>query len=262
MDVNRTNAISPLGPGSSKQEKNRESGEEKKDKSQGEESGESPWEGIEAFAIDGFLADGLSPEVQKAFEDLARQIEPLRAEVDLAKAREAHFKELAETHSFLPLPGRREFFRELIHVLSRMEGMAAPGLIVLHLVNADDIRRRLGRSALDGVLIHVCAVIDTALDSTDVAGSLGGNDFGIIQLVSDLALARKKAEGLIQAISAKPFMWQGQSIPLNAIAGVATLENKETPEAGLNAADEDLVGGPGPLPEADETPDDAPPTDG
>ena len=147
MDVNKTHSITPLGPGGSKQGQGRDPGEEKQDKGDGEEPAESPWEGTEAFAFDGLLADGLSPEIQKAFEELTRQIEPLRAEVERAGGREIHFKELAETHSFLPLPGRREFFRELTHVLAHMEGLTTPSLIVLHLVNADDIRRRLGRTA-------------------------------------------------------------------------------------------------------------------
>lgn len=111
------------------------------------------------------------------------------------------------------MPGRREFFRELTHVLAHMEGLTTPSLIVLHLVNADDIRRRLGRNALDGVLIHVSSVIDTILEPTDVAGSLGGNDFGLIQLVSDLTLAQNKGKDLVQAIAAAPFQWQGKITP-------------------------------------------------
>lgn len=261
MDVNKTHSITPLGPGGSKQGQGRDPGEEKQDKGDGEEPAESPWEGTEAFAFDGLLADGLSPEIQKAFEELTRQIEPLRAEVERARGREIHFKELAETHSFLPLPGRREFFRELTHVLAHMEGLTTPSLIVLHLVNADDIRRRLGRNALDGVLVHVSSVIDTILEPTDVAGSLGGNDFGLIQLVSDLTLARKKAEDLIQAISANPFQWQGKITPLDTLAGVATLANMESPEAALNAADKDLVGGLGSLSGEVDVPDAAPPAD-
>ena len=172
-----------------------------------------------------------------------------------------HFKELAETHSFLPLPGRCEFFRELAHVLAHMEGLTTPSLIVLHLVNADDIRRRLGRNALDGVLIHVSSVIDTIVEFTDVAGSLGGNDFGLIQLVSDLTLARKKAEDLIQAIAAAPFQWQGKITPLDTMAGVATLATVETPEAALIAADRDLVSGPDYVSGEEETPEAPPPAD-
>ncbi|MDA1090716.1 MAG: GGDEF domain-containing protein [Proteobacteria bacterium] len=256
--MNRANSISPLGSGGSKKGHARDHGEEKRDKDEGEESPESPWEGTEAFAFNGMLADGLSPEIQKAFEELTQQIEPLRAEIERARGRESHFKELAETHAFLPLPGRREFFRELTHVLAHMEGLTTPSLIVLHLVNADDIRRRLGRNALDNVLVHVSSVIDTILESTDVAGSLGGNDFGIIQLVSDVTLARKKAEDMIQAVSANPFQWQGKTTPLDALAGVATLANIGTPEAALDAADKDLVGGQGFLSGEVDAPD-APP---
>ena len=152
------------------------------------------------------------------------------------------------------MPGRREFFRELTHVLAHMEGLTTPSLIVLHLVNADDIRRRLGRNALDGVLIHVLSVIDTILEPTDVAGSLGGNDFGLIQLVSDLTLARNKAKDLVQAIAAAPFQWQGKITPLETMAGVATLATTETPEAALIAADKDLISGPGFISGEDETP--------
>ena len=252
MDVNKTHSITPLGSGGSRQGQGRDPGEEKRDNGEGAEPPESPWEGIEAFAFDGLLDDGLSPEIQKAFEALTSQIEPLRAEVERARGREFHFKELAETHSFLTLPGRREFFRELTHVLAHMEGLTTPSLIVLHLVNADDIRRRLGRNALDGVLIHVSSVIDTILEPTDVAGSLGGNDFGLIQLVSDLTLAQNKAKDLVQAIAAAPF--QGKITPLETMAGVATLATTETPEAALIAADKDLISGPGFISGEDETP--------
>jgi len=187
MDVNKTDVVAPIGSGGPNKEEKRGTDEEQREKNhdtEAEASGASPWEGTEAFAVDGLLAGVLTPEVQQAFDSLARQIEPLRAEVERAKGREAHFKELAEKHSFLPVPGRWEFSRELTHVLSNSEHLTPPpSLVVLHLVNADDIRRRFGRRALDAALIHVCAVIDANLHPTDVAGSLGGNDFGLILLV-------------------------------------------------------------------------------
>ena len=70
MDVNKTHSITPLGSGGSggsRQGQGRDPGEEKRDNGEGAEPPESPWEGIEAFAFDGLLADGLSPEIQKAF---------------------------------------------------------------------------------------------------------------------------------------------------------------------------------------------------
>ena len=128
MDVNKTHSITPVG------------------------SGVSPWQGTEAFAIEGLLAGDLDPKVSQALERMASQIEPLRAEVELARGRESHFKEISEQLSFLSLSGRREFFLELTHILSHMEGLNAPVLIVFHLVNGDDISQRLGRGALGGGL--------------------------------------------------------------------------------------------------------------
>ena len=234
MDVNKTDAVAPIGSGSPKKEEKRGTDEEQREKNhdtEAEASGTSPWEGTEAFAVDGLLAGVLTPEVQQAFDSLARQIEPLRAEVERAKGREAHFKELAEKHSFLPVPGRWEFSRELTHVLSNSEHLTPPpSLVVLHLVNADDIRRRFGRRALDAALIHVCAVIDANLHPTDVAGSLGGNDFGLILLVGNNELAQIKTQSLIDAVKAQPFPWQEETLTLEMVAGVATLENVDTPE--------------------------------
>ena len=98
MDVNKTDVVAPIGSGGPKKEEKRGTDEEQREKNhdtEAEASGASPWEGTEAFAVDGLLAGVLTPEVQQAFDSLARQIEPLRAEVERAKGREAHFKELA-----------------------------------------------------------------------------------------------------------------------------------------------------------------------
>lgn len=245
MDVNKANAINPLGQSGPKKEQKPGSEEEKQEEGKdadGQEAGESPWARAEAFAVEGLLAGALSPEIQKAFEGLARQLEPLRAELIRAKGREEHFRELAENHSFLPLPGRREFLRELTHVLSHMEDFSpAPSLVLFHIANADEIRRRFGRKALDEALVHVCAVFDQVLQSTDVAGNLGGNDFAVILLVSGPDLARVKIQTLTDALLAQPFNYQGQQVMLEVTSGMATLEKSVTPEAAVNAADRDLV---------------------
>ncbi len=243
MDVNKTQAITPLGSSGSKKGQSHDPDEEKQDKGQGEEAADSPWEGTEAFDVGGLLADDLPPQIHKAIQDLTLQIEPLRAEVERARGREAHFRELSEKHSFLPVPGRREFFREMTHILAHMQGPTPPGLIVLHLGNADDIRRKHGREALDAMLVHVCDTIGKALQPTDVFGSLGGNDLGIGVLVSDQEQIRQKAQNLIDAIAAQPFSWRGNGVPVEIMAGVATLENLETPETALSAADADLIAG-------------------
>ena len=81
MDVNKTDVVAPVGSGGPKKEEKRGTDEEQREKNhdtEAEASGASPWEGTEAFAVDGLLAGVLTPEVQQAFDSLARQIEPLR----------------------------------------------------------------------------------------------------------------------------------------------------------------------------------------
>jgi diguanylate cyclase (GGDEF)-like protein len=243
MDVNKTHSISPVGQGGSKQEQKRDPKDDKQDNGadSSEESGASPWQDTEAFAIGGLLAGNLDPKVSQALEGLASQIDPLRAEVELARGREAHFKEISEQHSFLPLAGRREFLRELTHILSHMAGLNAPVLIVLHLVNGDEVRQRLGRDALDGALVHVAGIIDANLHPTDVAGNLGGNDFGLVLLAGDLELAGTRAQRLVDAINSQPFLWLSKAVPLQAVTGIAMLEGNMTPETAVKAADQSLL---------------------
>lgn len=248
MDVNRADAVTPVGTGGGpKQERKRDSEDEKQDKGGKTEQAppaQSPWAGSEAFAVDGVLAAGMTPEIQKIIDGLARQIEPLRAEVERARGREAHFKELAEKHAFLPVPGRREFLRELAHVLNNMQHLTPPpNLVVLHIANADELRRRDGRQALDGLLNHVCRVLDGMLHPTDVVGSLGGNDFGVILLVGNADRARSKAREMEAAIRNTPFTGAGGAFAMEAVAGVATLAAASTADAALAAADRDLVNG-------------------
>jgi PleD family two-component response regulator len=246
MDVNRADAVTPVGTGGGpKQERKRDSKDEKHDKddkTDESQPAQSPWAGTEAFAVDGVLAAGMSPEIQKVIDGLTRQIEPLRAEVERARGREAHFKELAEKHSFLPVPGRREFLRELAHVLNNMQHLAPPpNLVVLHIANADELRRRDGRQGLDGLLSHVCHVLAGTLHPTDVVGSLGGNDFGIILLAGNGDRARAKARQMEDAIRNVAFTGAGGSFAVEAVAGLATLGSITTADAALAAADRDLV---------------------
>ncbi|HEY4635926.1 MAG TPA: GGDEF domain-containing protein [Rhodospirillales bacterium] len=246
MDVNRADAVTPVGTGGGpKQERKRDSEDDKHDKggkTDETQAAQSPWTGTEAFAVDGMLATSMTPEIQKIVDGLVRQIEPLRAEVERARGREAHFKELAEKHSFLPVPGRREFLRELAHVLNNMQHLTPPpNLAVLHIANADELRRRDGRQALDGLLSHVCQVLDGMLHPTDVVGSLGGNDFGVILLVGNGDRAHAKAREMEDAVHNTPFTGAGGPFAIEAVTGVATLASASNADAALVAADRDLV---------------------
>ncbi len=52
------------------------------------------------------------------------------------------------------------------------------------------------------LMIHVCTVVDSNLHPTDVAGSIGGNNFGIILLAGGQELAFTKTTALVDGIGA------------------------------------------------------------
>ena len=196
----------------------------------------------EAFAVDGLLADGVTPEVQRALDGLLGQIEPLRAELELARGRVTRLQEEANMHPFLPLPNRREFLRELGLVISHQQpGSVPPALAIVHFSGAEAIRIQAGRAALDGALQHAYSLITVVLGGTDVIGSLGGNDFGIILLAGDPESVTCKRADLTAAIHDQPFVWQGVKYRFNPQIGFAAITGDVMPERVLETADRDLL---------------------
>ncbi len=239
MDVNKAEALTPLG----QRERRPKDKKHDDDEHDGEDDAEEPRAGA-AVAMDGLLAEGVSPEFQQALNDLSAQIEPMRAELEAARGLEARLREQAEKHPFLPIPNRREFLRELAHVLSHMEHLSTPpALIVLHIANADAIRASVGKAALDAVLDHACVRLTAALHPTDTLGSLGGNDFGVVLLDGEPGNVADKAESLRAALTDQPLTWQGVTHSLEVKSGFSVLQGGLSPERALEAADRNLLTG-------------------
>ena len=191
---------------------------------------ETPGAGVrkppeEAVSVSAIAAGGFSPEVKQAIGALSGEIERLRQELEWSRSREAKLVRLADTHATMPILSRRAFVRELTRVLDHAGQLSTPAsLVALHVVNGEDIRRRLGRRAADQALSNVCRIIAEVLHPTDKIGGLGGYDFGVILLLSDLETALEKASALTEAIGEHPFPWRDENIPLSAVAGVSVIE--------------------------------------
>ena len=121
----------------------------------------------------------MSPESQQILSAFVAEMEPLRAELDAAKRREARLRGDGGSPSFLPVPDRREFLREVKHVIDHIEDLdPMPALLVVHVANVGDIRRRYGRQAADLALTLLHRLPTPC--TRDAVGSLGGDDFGVI----------------------------------------------------------------------------------
>ncbi len=233
MDVNRAQGIAALannGGGGNAQHQNEHGGH---DGDREEHVGHG-----EAISLDG-LAGEITPAVQALLEKLAGEIEPLRAELRLAREYEQQLRKELARHAFLPVPGRREFLRDLNHVLNHIKDLTVPpSLALLHVRSADEIRRRYGRDALDRVLADVAVRIGEKLGANDVLGNLGGNDFALILLGVDPVDARTKMESLVAELARSS---PGGATLVDVMVGVAGIQVGMSAEAAIQAADKDLT---------------------
>lgn len=236
MDVNRAEGIAPVSNNSGGN-----AGKDHPQKDQADESEDDRAGDASAFEIDGLVAE-ITPAAQRVLDTLAAEIEPLRRQLDLALEREQNLREDLARHAFLPVPGRREFARELNHVLNHLQDLEAmPSLAVLYVANTDEVRRGYGRAGLDRYLIHVTNAISRVLQPADILCNLGGSDFAVILLGAGVQLARERVAGIVNTVAKSPFSEQGIAIAPEILSGVAELSPGLSVEAAIRAADQGLL---------------------
>lgn len=236
MEVNKPGAVTPVGgaEGGSQDPESRQDGKEDDIFPHAH-----PRRDI-ADAVSA-LGEEVTPAVQKALDALMAEIGRLQQELESARGRTAHLEEQADAHSVLPILNRRAFVRELGRMLANSGQLGtASSLLCLHVANADGIRAKHGRSALDQGLAHACKVLAGELHMTDVVGCLGGNDLGVVLLVADRDAARAKGADLQRVFKVLPFQWLEEDLFLDVRPGFCLLEPDLDPEAALEAADRDM----------------------
>jgi GGDEF domain-containing protein len=258
MDMDKPDVVAPIDKGGNRQQKQQPPARRPRPgpPAKPEKPAPPPPEprrlGDDAVSVGGLLTVGVTPEVQKALDELAGRLEPLRRELELAKEREKSLQELADRHPFLPVGNRRAFERGLGHVIAHLRHLSpSPALLVLRVAGIEQVRLRHGLGAREAALAHACALIKAELHPTDVLGSLGGDDFGIILLIADADSARARGARIAESIRRTPVQWQGLELPLDAAVGVALLAPGSGVQAALAAADGDLTRARGAAPEAD-----------
>ena len=87
----------------------------------------------------------------------------------------------------------------------------------------------------------MCAALAEKLHSTDVVGSLDGDDLGVVFLAANVEGAAANGAALARAVRGRPFHWQGKDIFLNVASAARVLESGADAEEILAAADQDLV---------------------
>ncbi|RNF35863.1 GGDEF domain-containing protein [Paracoccus methylarcula] len=132
---------------------------------------------------------------------------------------------------------RRAFFDAVAPQLDH--GRAYPGDAVLLFLDLDHFKQlndRYGHEAGDRALRHFVEVVSKVLPLQAKFGRLGGEEFGILLRASSPA-AISIADTILNVLRNTPLHIDGQSLPLTASIGIATLQPGDTIGDVLKRAD-------------------------
>jgi diguanylate cyclase (GGDEF)-like protein len=186
----------------------------------------------------GVPAAELTPAVQAAIQALSSEVEDLRGEVARLKAHLIEAKGLADRDALTPLLNRRALVRELGRIAAFSQRYGSPAsLVYLDLDGLKAINDRLGHAAGDAALQAVAERLTANVRESDVVGRMGGDEFAVILVQADLAVAEAKARTLVQAVEREPLSLGEWSAPLHLSWGAVQLRPDWTPEEVVAQAD-------------------------
>jgi len=239
MELNKTDRITPVGESPHRSSSDR--GNDQSDDDTSESKKREQYKSLsaeEAVNFGGALSSALSLNTKNLFSALVAEMEPLRAEVSRLRKRENFYREMSTRHAFLPLPNRRQFLLESEHFLAhRQELQPCPITVLIHIGSGANFRKYCGRRAADLFLKHVTTVLLLSVDSSDIVGSFGGEDFGLLCFPITGKRNDTRINELHVDLNKNPFVWQGVEYPLDATLGWAELTHNLTLEQAFEAAD-------------------------
>jgi len=180
----------------------------------------------------------MTPAVKEAIQTLLTEIEDLRSEVARLKSRLAEAEDVADRDALTPLLNRRALVRELgrIRTFAQRYGTAA-SLVYFDLDDLKGVNDRFGHAAGDAALKAVAERLLASVRDSDIVGRMGGDEFAVILVQADQAVAEAKATALARAIEAEPLHFGDWSAPLHVSFGVREITQDAEPEALIAEAD-------------------------
>ena len=152
--------------------------------------------------------------VEVVFQDIARR-----------KAMEAELLRLATTDPLTGMANRRRFLEQLEIELARVRRFSQPAsLLMADLDHFKRINDTYGHAVGDSVLKHFSAACQQLLRRVDLAGRLGGEEFGILLPGTDGAGARLFAERFRAHIADTPAPTAKGAVVFTVSIGVAEID--------------------------------------
>lgn len=180
----------------------------------------------------------LTPAVQGAIQTLLTEVDGLRSEVGRLKARLAEVEGLADRDALTPLLNRRALLRELsrVRTFARRYGSQA-SLVYFDLDGLKAVNDRFGHAAGDAALKAVAERLAANVRESDLVGRIGGDEFAVILVQADQAVAETKAAALAAAIESEPLVFGEWTAPLHISWGVREINAEAEPEDLVAEAD-------------------------
>ncbi len=169
---------------------------------------------------------------------LLAEIERLKREVAIARARVAELEARADVDSQLDILNRRGFERELARARAHVQRYGTQAaLMFIDLDGFKAINDRYGHGVGDAVLKAVARELTAHVRASDIIGRLGGDEFGVLIWRVDEAQATAKAREL-EALIGGVAITHGQArIRAAASVGTAPLPAEASPTEIIAAAD-------------------------
>jgi diguanylate cyclase (GGDEF)-like protein len=190
------------------------------------------------LGIPGISEDALTPELREGVARLTAERNRLRDDLVKARGRIASLERLADEDPLTSVANRRAFLRQLTRTIAFAHRYGVPASIVYFDVNnMKQINDKHGHSTGDEALRHVAGVLRENIRSSDMAGRLGGDEFGVILAQTDEEQAHGKAAALAEAIAETPLRRGDLVIAVSAAHGVYAFSGTDDPQHAIEAAD-------------------------
>lgn len=169
---------------------------------------------------------------------LLAEVEHLKRELAVARARIAELEARADVDPLLDILNRRGFERELKRALSHIKRYGTEAaLMFIDLDGFKAVNDRYGHGAGDALLKAVTRELVAHVRASDVVGRLGGDEFGLVIWHAGEEQALAKARELEALIGRVGIVHGKARVEVGASAGVALLVADSTPEEMIGAAD-------------------------
>lgn len=196
----------------------------------------------DVFTVMDIPADEVTPRVQQTLSQLMGEFDKLRDELAHARSHIQYLEELAETHTYLPLINRRGLHRELSRVLALGERAGVVNTFVcFHVRNIENIRSKFGHGAAEAGLTWAADCLLANSRDTDIVGSMGGHDFGLILTMADSQNAAESATAIALALEEGSFPWDGERLSIKIAYGLHTFLAGDNAQSVMEKADENLL---------------------